>query len=137
MLPVVQHAAREIGGFDVLVLLQPTQPFRTDAQVKAALKLLEETGADSVVSVVEIPAHYSPDFAMIEEHGRMLLPRATRRQDCRKAYYRDGTVYAIRREAIEEGLLYGHDCRPLIIPLGESVNLDTMDDWDEAVRRSA
>jgi CMP-N,N'-diacetyllegionaminic acid synthase len=147
MLSVVQHAIRNLEC-DVVVLLQPTQPLRRPEHIRAALKLLEETGADSVVSVVEIPAHYSPEYALeIDEGellpvlgdkysaGRSLGRMLTRRQDAQPAYTRDGTVYAIKRETIEAGSLYGNDCRALIIPRSESVNLDTEEDWTMAEAR--
>ena len=52
--------------------------------------------ADSVVTVVEVPRHLSPDYVMRIDGGRLtpFLPdgaRVTRRQDARPAYYRDGT----------------------------------------------
>ena len=57
---------------------------------------------------------------------------AARRQECRPAYSRDGTVYITRREIIEAGSLYGNKCVPLIIPHGESVNIDSEQDWERA-----
>jgi len=149
MLPVVQHAVNWFRerhrSFDAVVLLQPTQPLRTKNHVLDALRLLESTGADSVVSVVQIPAHYSPDYAVaVHEYpsGRVaMMPFleqysptnwGTCRQRCRPAYSRDGTVYAIKRETIEKGSLYGSHCVPLVIPSHESVNLDTEEDWTRA-----
>ena len=134
MLDVVKHALAHFDS-DVVVLLQPTQPVREVWHVEEALGLLEETGADSVVSVVQIPQHYSPDYAMRLQNDR-LIPfdgiGATRRQDCKPAYSRDGTVYAIKRETIEAGSLYGGNCVPLVVPHAESVNLDDEDDWRRA-----
>jgi N-acylneuraminate cytidylyltransferase len=144
MLAVVKHALPfivDLGEWtDAIVVLQPTQPLRTKQHVIDALRLLEETGADSVVSVVQIPAHYSPDYALKEYDGRLytyldaLQPDQgpNRRQDARPAYSRDGTVYAIKRETIEAGSLYGSHCVPLIIPSHESCNLDTEEDWQRA-----
>lgn len=148
MLCVVQHALREVPA-DVVVLLQPTQPFRTVKHVKDALDLLDETMADSVVSVVEVPQHYSPDYVLMREGerlapwgsqysafgGNMTAQGKYRRQDCRPAYSRDGSVYAIRSEVIAGGSLYGFDCRALIIPRNESVTLDTEEDWALAEAR--
>lgn len=144
MLPVIQHALRAIcSDHDVIVLLQPTQPLRKPEHIKEALRLLEETRADSVVSVVQIPAHYSPDYAARISSRGFLAPfdsewcrgwegQVTRRQDARPAYSRDGTVYAIKRETIDRGSLYGSHCVPLIIPSNESCNLDTEEDWQRA-----
>jgi hypothetical protein len=33
---------------------------------------------------------------------------------------------------MEEGSLYGADCRPLVLDAAESLNLDTLDDWQRA-----
>ena len=150
MLAVVQHALGFLAPYrwDVVVLLQPTQPLRLAKHVREALRLLEETGADSVVSVVEIPAHYSPDYALrmvglvldpfleTETHAAPLDGMLMRRQDTRKVYSRDGTVYAIRRQTIDAGALYGYRSLPLIIPRSESVNLDTEEDWAVAEARA-
>jgi CMP-N,N'-diacetyllegionaminic acid synthase len=144
MLPVVQHALRAVEPWrpTYVVLLQPTQPFRTADHVIAAINMLDDTLCDSVVSVVRIPQHYAPDYAVRVDSGRLnlYLPDGpTRRQDTRPAYTRDGTVYAIRREVIDRGSLYGTDCRALVIPDSQSVNLDTPEDWEraEAMRKGA
>ena len=137
MLAVIQHALKHAAGApDVVVLLQPSSPSPRRAEyVREALRLLEETGADSVVSLVEVPSHYHPLFAS-EIHSGRVGPymiggwNVHRRQDVGPpAYFRNGTLYVTRRERIERGSLYGHDCRPLIIPPHESVTLDTEDDW--------
>ena len=136
MFPVVLHALETLPRKpDAIVLLQPTSPWRTSVQVQMAVALLETSGADSVVSVVEIPQHLSPDRACMMRGDRLQLParEVTRRQDARPAYVRDGTVYAIKRETVEQGSLYGKDCRGLIIPRSQSVTLDTEADWAHAV----
>ncbi len=148
MQPVVEHAVGEVerAGWSpsIVVLLQPTSPLRKPGHLRAAIALLAETGCDSVVSVVEVPKHYSPYFVMrIEPSGLLtnFLPEGrtiTRRQDAPSAYSRDGTVYATRRRVVmEEHSLYGTNCRPLVLSSEESVNLDTPEDWREAERRLA
>ncbi|HKC54635.1 MAG TPA: acylneuraminate cytidylyltransferase family protein [Vicinamibacterales bacterium] len=147
MLPVIQHALAETAKHgwspDVIVLLQPTSPLRRPDHIRDAVTMLRETNADSVVTVVEVPRHLSPDYVMRIEEGRLrpFLPDGagvTRRQDARPAYSRDGTVYAFRRSTIERfGGIYGDDCRPLLIDTTESLSIDTEDDWNEATRRLA
>ena len=145
MLPVIEHAVGvvEEQGWapEIIVLLQPTSPLRTPAHIRSAVEQLRSTGADSVVTVVELPRHLSPDYVMRIEHGDLVpfLPQGagvTRRQDARAAYVRDGTVYAFwRRTLLEHGSIYGAHCRPLVIPAAESLTIDTQVDWDEAERR--
>jgi CMP-N-acetylneuraminic acid synthetase len=144
MVPVIQHALMEVSrdGWapDIVVLLQPTSPLRRPDHIRAAVSLLHDTSADSVVTVVEVPRHLSPDYVMRIEGGRLkpFLPdgaRVTRRQDARPAYSRDGTVYAFRRTVLERtGGIYGDDCRPLLIDACDSLSIDSPADWDEAER---
>jgi CMP-N-acetylneuraminic acid synthetase len=145
MLPVVRHAIDTLsaGGWapDVIVLLQPTSPLRRPSHVRDAVTMLRETKADSVVTVVELPRHLSPDYVMRIDDGvlRPFLPdgaRLTRRQDARPAYSRDGTVYACWRATLDRwGTIYGERCLPLIVNAADSLSIDTPDDWAEAERR--
>jgi CMP-N-acetylneuraminic acid synthetase len=147
MLPVIRHAvdALAAGGWEpeYIVLLQPTSPLRRGRHVREAVELLRTSGADSVVTVVEVPKHFSPDYVMRIDGGvlRPFLPEGasvTRRQDARLAYSRDGTVYAFRRETLaRHDSIYGTDCRPIVIPPEESLSIDTPADWAEAERRLA
>jgi CMP-N,N'-diacetyllegionaminic acid synthase len=145
MLPVLRHTLDMLGRDrwqpDVVLVLQPTSPLRRADHIRHAVEQLIETGADSVVTVVELPRHLSPDYVMRIEDGRLhpFLPdgmAVTRRQDARPAYVRDGTVYACWRRTIERfGNIYGNDCRPLLIDAHESLSIDSGDDWHEAERR--
>jgi CMP-N-acetylneuraminic acid synthetase len=144
MIEVIRHALAWADAQAVppqfVVLLQPTSPLRRGQHIDDALSLLVSSGADSVVTVVEVPKHLSPDYVMRVEDGvlRPFLPegaRITRRQDVRPAYYRDGTVYAFRRDTVERfGSIYGDRCLPLVIEARESLSIDSPEDWAEAER---
>lgn len=147
MFPVIEHAVDflEQRGWqpDIIVLLQPTSPLRRPDHIRSAVQQLRDGSADSVVTVVELPRHLSPDYVMRIEDGRLVpfLPEGaavTRRQDARPACVRDGTVYAFWTQTMRETRsIYGRDCRPLVLPARESLAIDTLEDWDEAVRRLA
>jgi CMP-N-acetylneuraminic acid synthetase len=147
MLPVIDHAVefvtREGWDPEIIVLLQPTSPLRTPVHVRAAVEELRSSGADSVVTVVELPRHLSPDYVMRIDEGRLVpfLPEGTgitRRQDARLAFVRDGTVYAFWAKTLREARsIYGRSCRPLVVPAEESITIDSPDDWEDAERRIA
>ncbi len=147
MQPVIEHAVTslEAQGWspDIILVLQPTSPLRRPRHIASAVGQLRDTGADSVVSVVELPRHLSPDYVMRVEDGRLLpfLPEGAsvgRRQDARAAFVRDGTVYACRRSTlINLGSLYGTDCRPLVLSASETLTIDSAADWTEAEQRIA
>jgi len=142
MQPTIEHAvvALERTGWrtDAVVILQPTAPLRRGEHVSRAVEILETTDASSVVSVIPIPAHFSPHYAMRVVHGRLetFMPegiRIVRRQDVEPAYARDGTVYAVRRDVVVlEHDLYGRRCRPLVLDPEESLVLDSEADWKRA-----
>jgi len=147
MLLVVEHAVTKLEETDwspeVVILLQPTAPLRRPEHIVKALTILRTTGCDSVVSVVEVPKHFSPHYVMKIQDGRLVNYLAegqaiTRRQDAPAAYSRDGTVYVVWRKILmEDHSLYGTDCYPLILSAEESVNLDTLQDWVLAEQKIA
>jgi CMP-N,N'-diacetyllegionaminic acid synthase len=146
MQPVIEHAVRHMESLgmapELIVTLQPTAPLRRGEHIRRAVELARTTDCSSVVSVVSIPAHYSPAYAMrIRDNGVLenYLPEGagiTRRQDAPAAFSRDGTVYVVRRNILlEDHDLYGPDCRALVIDRNDSINLDTEEDWRLAEHR--
>lgn len=134
MLPVLQHALQSMRerGFDadVLVLLQPTSPLRRGRHIDAAIDLLLDSGADSVVSVVEVPHQFNPVSVMTMEEGRLRPflngPTATSRQQKPEVWARNGpAVLAVRASVVSQGSLYGTDSRPLPMAPEESLDIDT------------
>ena len=145
MKPVIEHALAALAerGYrpDIVLLLQPTSPMRTPAHVRSALLLLRGSNVDSVVSVLELPRHLSPEYVMRIEDG-VLKPflaqgaAITRRQDATPAYVRDGTVYAFwTRTLQEQGSIYGARCLPMLVDPADSITIDTLEDWEAAERR--
>ncbi|MCX6552985.1 MAG: acylneuraminate cytidylyltransferase family protein [Acidobacteria bacterium] len=136
MLPVLAHALAFFGSGggiepDAVVLLQPTSPLRTAAHIDAAIDLLEATGADSVVSVVEVPHQFNPVSVMTIAGDRLVpfggQPTVARRQDKPRVFARNGpAVLAVRRQVlIAAQSLYGEDCRPLVMTPEESIDVDS------------
>lgn len=142
MIDVILHALDALrldSGYrpDAVALLQPTSPMRRPFHIDAAVSLLAESGADSVVSVVEVPHQFSPGSAMRLVGGR-LVPyepglTATRRQDKPVVYARNGPAVLITQVAtVEGGDLYGRDCRPLVMTPEASIDIDTPFDMEFA-----
>lgn len=128
---------------DAIVLLQPTAPFRTARDIDNAVQLLERENADSVVSVSEVPSHYSSPWQLsIDGNGGLMLASGrplkeivTRRQLLPKAYYRNGAIYAVRRAIVcEQRSLYGDRCLGYVMPGDGAINIDGPEDLAEAER---
>lgn len=98
---VLLHAVEyyENRGYfpDVVVLLQPTSPFRTANQINEALQLFSPD-VDMVVSVKESKSN--PYYNLFEEDQDGYLAKSkkayfTRRQDCPKVWEFNGAIYII------------------------------------------
>jgi len=142
-LPVIQHALNwleEQGDlFDVICLLEPTSPIRQPGLIDSCLDLLRASGADSVVTVVPIPAEYNPHWVYFRSpDGKLLLATGEpdpipRRQDLPPAYRRNGSVYVSRRDVImKQDSIYGMHSVGCVVDGEESVNIDDNADWQRA-----
>jgi len=142
MVPVLQHAVQSvekaIGKVDFLVLLQPTTPLRTGDDVDDAITLLNETGADSVISFAQVgDSHPARMYSIEEDHKVKPLWgdefKYKRRQDLPKLYLRNGMIYACKRDVLmEQNTLEGKDTRGLVIPSERCVNIDEPIDFEVA-----
>jgi len=122
-LPVMQHAIswlRDREGYipDAFMTLLPTSPLRQPAHIRDAIALAQSTGADSVIGVDELPAHFNPmrvvtidgdGWARLFVGGRPVKERPGRRQDMPPAWVMNGAIYLTRAECVLEldSNLYG------------------------------
>jgi N-acylneuraminate cytidylyltransferase len=127
MLPVVKHALAQ-GHYDTVVILQPTTPLRTAEDIDAALQILFNTGADSVVSVYQVDDHHPARMYRLLENRLIPYdtePSARLRQALPPVYHRNGAVYACRTSLVwEQETLLGSDLRPYVMPRARSINID-------------
>lgn len=117
---------------DVLVLLQPTSPFRTSQHIQDGLKLYSQQ-IDMVVGVKETQAN--PYYVLREEDERGYLKPSkvgafTRRQDCPKVFEINGAFYAINPESLLQKNLSDFD-RVLKLEMDavSSHDIDDALDW--------
>jgi CMP-N-acetylneuraminic acid synthetase len=136
MMPVVLHAldVLESGGdhFDAVCLLQPTNPLRQSADIDGAVELFERTGADSVISFVDVGEKHPARMKYIAEDGRVFDPpfaeefEGQRRQDLPPLYLREGSIYLTRTTTLKTLQSFkGRDCRAWIMPENRACNIDT------------
>jgi len=137
-----QHALRaveELEGrtYDAAMLLQPTTPFRIAADIDGAVARLDETGADSVISVVDVGGHHPARMKFLEG-DRLVDPpfcearENQNRQELVPMYLRNGAIYLTRRDVLLGGSFKGADCRAWVMPDERSVNIDTLRDFELA-----
>ena len=136
MLPVIQDAIRRLESqnerFDAIMILQPTTPLRRSDDIDGAIHVLEKTGADSVISFVDVGEKHPARMKYVDEKGRVTDPpfaevtEGLRRQDLKKMFLREGSIYLTRRNVVmEENSFKGSDCRAWIVPSERAINIDT------------
>lgn len=130
------HALDEVPGYEVAILLQPTSPLRTAADIDAAMALFRKSGASGCVSVrpVEEPPHL---MYGVTEKGRLqaLLPppASTRRQDLPPAFLLNGAIYIVNVEAFRQDPRFvTEDTAAFPMPRHRSVDIDTIEDFRAA-----
>lgn len=135
-IPAIRHCLQEaerLAGFrcDVLVDLDATSPLRNTDDVKAAVALLETSGAKNVITGA--PARRSPYFNLVEigENGvarlSKSLPQAiVRRQDAPRCYDMNASIYVWRRDAfIDDPAVFYDDTQLYEMPEDRSHDIDT------------
>ena len=130
----VFHAIEQLPDYDWVLLLQPTSPLRTHADIEAIWQLCQDRKSPSAVSVTEGVKHPYWMYQSDAEHrlqpfieGR---PDVTRRQDLPPAYALNGALYLARTEwLLKQGRFIGPDTLGYVMPPERSVDLDTPQDW--------
>lgn len=140
MVPVEQHAVAFIEQqdsvkIDWILLLQPTTPFRSAEDIRACVKLAQESDCDAVISVAEITAGHPIQAKKIVD-GQLTYycieeKEGMRRQDCQPpAYLRNGAIYLTRRDVLmHNDSIWGKVTVPYIMPEERSVNIDRRIDF--------
>ena len=138
-IPVLQDVVRRLAAdgetYDAVFVLQPTNPLRRVTDIDGAIELLERTGADSVISFVDVGEKHPARMKHLDAEGRIVSPafaeayEGQRRQDLSKLYLREGSVYLTRTSVLmEQNSLQGRDCRAWLMPVERACNID--ESWD-------
>lgn len=137
MVDVALHAvdwlAREDGiDIETLVLLQPTQPFRTAADIDAAIARFEASGGTTLFSVEPVTQH--PCECVQVEHGRVrwaidFPANATGRQQLPPYYFINGAIYITTVTFLRERGAF-QDEHTACYVMSRSRGLDINDQYD-------
>lgn len=121
-------------NIDVIVLLQPTSPFRKVGFLKEAMALFNPS-IDMVVSVKESSGN--PYYNCFEENSDGFLGISkstghpiTRRQDAPKVWEYNGSIYVINPKSLKEkGMQHFNAIKKYAMPDDYSIDIDTPFDW--------
>jgi CMP-N-acetylneuraminic acid synthetase len=120
--------------YDVIVMLQPTSPLRTAADVSRTIRMLVEGDWDSVwtVSATDTKVHPLKQLTLAADGALDYYDRRgaeiIARQQLSPVYHRNGVAYAMTRACLtEQRTIMGRQAGALLIE-GEHVSIDTEED---------
>ncbi len=138
---VIEHALEwldEHEGYhpEYVLLIQPTEPFVRPEQIRETLELMSDRGADSAITVVEVPRKFHPyhvrirdDEGWIEYADESAHYAHTRRQDDPPRWAM-GNLYWFRSDAFRAKRQIEVGRRVCLeIDAVSAHSLDTPDDW--------
>ena len=141
-LGVVQHAISFMKSqnehYDAVCLLQVTSPFREKGFIDRAVEKFQKGNFDSLVSVLPVPHEHNPHWVFeLDENDELKVATGDeaiikRRQELPKAYFRDGSIYIIKTNTIQQGSLLGNRIGYIENSIENYVNIDTLADWKKA-----
>lgn len=144
-LEVIKHTLTHLADAgqelpELVVLLQPTSPFRIASDIDECVRKLQDSNADSIVTICETPQHFNAHWQFhVEEDGLRITTGepleniVSRRQLLPPTYIRNGAVYCFRVSAfLHSNSIYGARCLGHVMPQSRSINLDTLEDWQAA-----
>lgn len=138
--PVLVHALEHLENnaecFDYLILLQPTSPLRNDKHIDQAFNSLVESGASSLISVVETTDSPLKSFILSDGYLKGIVNDKypfMRRQDLPVSYHANGAIYIINIEEFKkEKTLLTTKTIPFVMDEISSVDIDIADDLKKA-----
>lgn len=126
---VVKHVLEARGmSDDIVVLLQPTSPLRTAAQIDACVDAVL-SGSRSAMTVTAVDHH--PGKAVVIDNGLVEpftndVDMEARRQSMREVFRQNGAVYAIgANDFITHDRFYLRPCTAVIVPAEDSIDIDS------------
>lgn len=142
-LEVLTHALLEAEKvyneqYDLILMLQPTSPARTPAQLEQIIQQLVDNDLDAVWTVSETDLKFHPLKQLtVDQNGLMdyFLKEGRNivaRQQLKPVFHRNGIAYAFSRACLlEQKTIKGRRTGIMIID-GKIPNIDTPEDLDNA-----
>jgi N-acylneuraminate cytidylyltransferase len=132
LIHAIKHYYKLGKTFDILLLLQPTSPFRTEKDLNAMLSLYQND-LDMVVSVKV--AKENPYFTLFEENNNGYIVKSkngdfNRRQDCPEIYTFNGSIYLININSLMKCKINEFKkIKKFVMPEERSIDIDSLADW--------
>jgi N-acylneuraminate cytidylyltransferase len=132
ILHALEHYEKAGKIFDVVLLLQPTSPFRNQEDFDNLISIYN-ADLDMVVSVKNVKEN--PYFTLFEEDQLGFLEKSKkgnfqRRQDCPQVFAYNGSMYLMNVATLKKRTISEFQkIKKIVMPDERSIDIDTMADW--------
>lgn len=137
LMDALHRSSVALGPDDGVLLLRPTAPLRKPEEINhVAELLLAHASTDSVRSVGRPKFHPQKAYLWVGEHT--ITPYTADHKANHPAQglppiaYPTGFIDGVRVRVLRAGAMEGEIIRPWLSPLERSIDLDTLEDWEEA-----
>ena len=121
--------SEHVEQVDIVAIIQPSSPFTSPDDIDGTVNLLEQSGADSAVTIMKVDHAIHPKKLKIltddrllpyieDENGKMM------EYELSNVFVRNGSVYVTHRYVIETGVFIGNDCRGYLMPRERSLDIN-------------
>lgn len=137
VIPVIHHVLENMNeSYDLIVLLQPTSPFRTGDQLSDIISFFEKDMAlEGVISVVPVEDNHPDRMYRLNTENKMMTyngveNETVRRQDLEPLYLRNGCFYAVRTAVFNsQNTVMPKHKKAYVMDTKYHVNIDTPRDF--------
>lgn len=135
---VVDHAMQWIKKndsekYDYVCLLEPSSPFASYIDLENAFRLIEESGADTLLSMKEVEVNkifihpLDPNNKLSYFYEAIKSLKSVRRQEQQKEYTMNGCMYIAKWDYFEKyKLFHSENSVPYIMSEESSIEIDSM-----------
>lgn len=125
---IQQLKEKDNTQFDAIVILQPTSPLRTVADIDNAIQIFQKNRCDSVMGVTKV-VHPPSWMYQINKKGTLTKflknkTPITRRQDSPVLYQLNGAILVATKEFFQRKKTFGSNTIPYVMPQHRSIDID-------------
>jgi CMP-N,N'-diacetyllegionaminic acid synthase len=131
---VIKHVIEQLEKKpEIIVLLQPTSPFRNAKDIDETIKLVKNKKGDSAETFTEIKER--PEYMFTIDNNKNAKPLDKKNlkksyKKLKKKYIENGAVYVIKTDFfIKNKSFYGKNHKGHIMPKERSLDIDEPMDW--------
>ena len=125
--------SKDFSSFDIVVIIEPTCPFRKTKYLKTVLDNIINSKNDFVFTVSKIDKKFHPDKQFVIKNNVKQLysskgKKISNRQELNSTFIKNGAIYAIKKNKLDNVKNFFDLNYNFIVTKEDMVNIDTIED---------